>query len=450
MQLSDITIFSVSELNKKARTLLESSFNGVWVLGEISNLSRPASGHIYFSLKDNNAQIRCAFFRGAKQAISKQIQDGMQIKACGTISVYERGGDYQLIVNKIEPAGEGALKLKFEQLKLKLAQQGLFDFAHKKELPKFAQTVGIVSSPTGAVIRDIISVFKRRAPQVELVLIPTAVQGTQATAQIVKAIKLADAQNFDALIIGRGGGSLEDLWCFNEEEVALAIFACNTPTVSAVGHETDVAISDFVADVRAPTPSAAAEILAPDNADLLHRIQNLNQQLIRQINNLLAHNRLRLQGLHIVHPTEKLQQHAQHLDNLTANLKRAINTRLVHENNQLNYLKQSLRIDNVSREIKYNKDQVLNLNDRLDKNMQQILQTKQQQTQILMVKLQGANPLTTLERGFSVLQTTSGKLIHSTHQTKIGQVLTAKLKDGQLLVRVERNGVAPVNLSLFE
>jgi len=445
-----INILSVSELNKKARNLLETNFSSVWVEGEISNLSRPASGHIYFSLKDSNSQIRCAFFRGANQTISRKLQDGLQVKACGNVSIYERGGDYQLIVSKLELAGEGALKLKFEQLKQNLQQEGLFNFETKKALPQFAQRVGIVSSPTGAVIRDIISVFKRRSPQVELVLIPTAVQGEAATLQIAAAIKLADAQNFDALIIGRGGGSLEDLWCFNEEAVARAIFACQTPTVSAVGHETDISISDFVADVRAPTPSAAAEILAPDNANLLRQIQSLKQQLVSQIYNLLRSQKMAVQALKVRHPLEKLRQNAQHLDNLAENLKKAIGAKLTAEQNRLNYCKQSLRLDYLRRDLKFSFEQTADLNARLSQNMRQILQSKQQMAQILNAKLQASNPLATLDRGFSLLQTKGGKVISSTAQTKIGQTLTAKLKDGQLTLRVERNGVQLTNLSLFD
>jgi len=443
-------VLSVSELNKKARNLLEDSFNGVWVEGEISNLSRPQSGHIYFSLKDQVSQIRCAFFRGLNQNISFQMKDGLQVKVCGNVSIYERGGDYQLIVSRLELAGEGELKLKFEQLKRTLQQEGLFDYKSKKSLPKFVQTVGIVSSPTGAVICDIISVFKRRAPFVNLVLIPTAVQGEQATSQIVQAIKLADQQNFDALIIGRGGGSLEDLWCFNEESVARAIFACNTPTVSAVGHETDVSISDFVADVRAPTPSAAAEILAPDSSNLVTQIQSLKQQLVSKISYLIRSKSLYLQSLKLVHPNEKLRQKAQYLDNLQENLKRAIHKNLTAKNNYLARLKLSLRLDNLRGNLRFYAEKSLNLNDQLKNNFKQNLQIKHQKLQVLEIKLKSNNPLSTLEKGFSVLQTKKGKVISSVNQTKIGQALDVRLKDGNLTVRVERNGLEQVNLTLFD
>ncbi|WP_286785924.1 exodeoxyribonuclease VII large subunit, partial [Pseudomonas sp. UBA3153] len=255
----DRDILTVTQLNGRARLLLEDVFAQVWVEGEISNLAKPASGHLYFTLKDSTAQVRCALFRQNALRVRQALRDGLAVRVRGKVSLFEGRGDYQLILDSVEPAGDGALRLAFEALKGKLGDEGLFAAERKVALPAHPQRIGIVSSPTGAVIRDIISVFRRRAPQVALTLVPTAVQGREATAQIVRALQLADAQGFDALILARGGGSLEDLWCFNEEAVARAIDACVTPIVSAVGHETDVSIADFVADVRAPTPSAAAE-----------------------------------------------------------------------------------------------------------------------------------------------------------------------------------------------
>jgi len=450
MQAENIAVLSVSELNKKARILLEHSFTGIWVEGEISNLSTPASGHIYLSLKDSNSQIRCAFFKGANSSLKFKLRDGMQVKVCGNVSIYERGGDYQLIITRLEALGEGELKLKFEQLKRKLQQEGLFNYEVKKNLPKFVQTVGIVSSPTGAVIRDIISVFKRRAQQVELVLVPTAVQGEGATLQIVNAIKLADDQNFDALIIGRGGGSLEDLWCFNEEAVARAIFACKTPTVSAVGHEIDVSISDFVADVRAPTPSAAAEILAPDVANLVRQVGNLKQQLINNINNTFKQQKLRLQGLRVPHPSEKLQQNAQMLDMLQAKLIQAAKNNIYTNKHRFYGVVSKLRLDSFAYYLQVQTEKITNYQTKLRAVLEQKIKINSSQLQIYEARLQIANPLATLNRGFSVLQTQGGKIITSASQTKIGQSLVAKLKDGKISVRVERNGLKPVNLSLFD
>lgn len=245
----DREVLTVSQLNQRARLLLEDVFPQVWVEGELSNLARPASGHVYFTLKDSNAQIRCALFRQNALRVRQALRDGLAVKVRGKISLFEGRGDYQLIADTVEPAGDGALRLAFEALKEKLAGEGLFASERKRPLPAHPRRIGIVSSPSGAVIRDIISVFRRRAPQVELTLVPTAVQGREAVAQIVRALQLADRQGFDALILARGGGSLEDLWCFNEEAVARAVAACATPIVSAVGHETDVSISDFVSPI---------------------------------------------------------------------------------------------------------------------------------------------------------------------------------------------------------
>ncbi|WP_163027328.1 exodeoxyribonuclease VII large subunit, partial [Pseudomonas viridiflava] len=314
----DREVLTVSQLNGRARVLLEDVFSSIWVEGEISNLSRPASGHVYFTLKDSGAQVRCALFRQSAARVRQALKDGLQVKVRGKVSLFEGRGDYQLILDTVEPAGDGALRLAFDALKAKLSDEGLFSAERKVALPLHPQRIGIISSPTGAVIRDIISVFRRRAPRVELTLIPTAVQGREAINQIVRAIKLADSRGFDALILARGGGSLEDLWCFNEEAVARAIDACVTPIVSAVGHETDVSISDFVADVRAPTPSAAAELLAPDSSDLHRRVDNLHRRLVSRMQDRLMRERLRLEGIsrRLRHPGERLRQQSQRLDDL--------------------------------------------------------------------------------------------------------------------------------------
>lgn len=292
----DREVLTVSQLNGRARVLLEDVFTNIWVEGEISNLARPASGHVYFTLKDSGAQVRYALFRQNAARVRQALKDGLAVKVRGKVSLFEGRGDYQLILDTVEPAGDGALRLAFDALKEKLSDEGLFSAERKVPLPAHPRRIGIINSPTGAVIRDIISVFRRRAPNVELTLIPTAVQGREAVAQIVRALKLADARGFDALILARGGGSLEDLWCFNEEAVARAVDACVTPIVSAVGHETDMSISDFVADVRAPTSSAAAELLAPDSSHLTRQVENLHRRLVMLMRNRLTHDRLRLEA----------------------------------------------------------------------------------------------------------------------------------------------------------
>ena len=261
-------VLSVTELNRRARQLLEVHLSTVWVRGEISNLSMPSSGHWYFTLKDDKAQIRCAMFRGNNALLRFKPEHGMQVIARGRVSLYEGRGDYQLIAENLQVDGAGDLQIAFEQLKAKLEAECLFDEDFKQELPTLPKHVGVITSPTGAAIRDILSVFRRRFPAIKISIFPVPVQGVAAAPAIVRALQLANTQHdIDALILARGGGSLEDLWAFNEEIVARAVFASEIPVVSAVGHETDFTICDFVADVRAPTPSAAAELLSPDGAD---------------------------------------------------------------------------------------------------------------------------------------------------------------------------------------
>ncbi len=448
----DREVLSVSQLNNRARLLLEDVFAQIWVEGEISNLAKPASGHIYFTLKDSQAQVRCALFRQNAARVRQALRDGLAVKVRGKVSLFEGRGDYQLILDSVEPAGDGALRLAFEALKEKLAAAGLFSTERKRPLPTHPQRIGIVSSPTGAVIRDIISVFRRRAPQVALTLIPTAVQGREATAQIVRAIELADRQGFDALILARGGGSLEDLWCFNEEAVALAVAACKTPIVSAVGHETDVSISDFVADVRAPTPSAAAELLAPDSSDLRHRLDNLKRRLLLRIQDRLARERLRLDGIsrRLRHPGERLRQQAQRLDDLDMRLRRAFEQDLSRRHERLARLDGRLAGQHPGRSLALLRQRLDSLAERLPRATQQLLRQRRQTLAGLAQTLQIVSPLATLGRGYSILLDERGRAIRSAAQTQPGQRLKARLGEGELDVRVEDNHLTPVTLSLLD
>lgn len=448
----DREVLTVSQLNGRARVLLEDVFSSIWVEGEISNLARPASGHIYFTLKDSGAQVRCALFRNNAARVRQALRDGLAVKVRGKVSLFEGRGDYQLILDTVEPAGDGALRLAFEALKEKLGAEGLFSSERKVALPAHPQRIGIISSPTGAVIRDIISVFRRRAPQVELTLIPTAVQGREAIGQIVRALQRADSLGFDALILARGGGSLEDLWCFNEEDVARAIAACVTPIVSAVGHETDVSISDFVADVRAPTPSAAAELLAPDSSDLQRRIDSLQRRLLLQMQNRLAHARLRVEGLsrRLRHPGERLRQQAQRLDDLDMRLRRAFEQRLNQRRERLARLDTRLAAQHPGRTLALLKQRLDSLSERLPRAMREALKDRRQQLQATVQTLQVVSPLATLGRGYSILLDERGQAIRSASQTHNGQRLTARLGEGQLQVRVEDNHQTPVTLSLLD
>ncbi|MGE8498339.1 MAG: exodeoxyribonuclease VII large subunit [Pseudomonas sp.] len=448
----DREVLSVSQLNSRARLLLEDVFSGIWVEGEISNLARPASGHIYFTLKDSQAQVRCALFRQNAARVRQALRDGLAVKVRGKVSLFEGRGDYQLILDSVEPAGDGALRLAFDALKEKLGNEGLFASERKVALPAHPQRIGIVSSPTGAVIRDIISVFRRRAPQVALTLIPTAVQGRDATGQIVRALELADRQGFDALILARGGGSLEDLWCFNEELVARAIAACNTPIVSAVGHETDVSISDFVADVRAPTPSAAAELLAPDSGDLVQRLTSLHRRLQLTIKGRLAREQMRVDGLarRIRHPGERLRQHAQRLDDLDMRLQRALERQLNTRQERFARLQTRLAAQHPGRALMLLRQRLDSLAVRLPRAMNENLKERRLRLHSQVLTLNAVSPLATLGRGYSILLDDQGRAIRDAAQTRPGQRLKARLGEGELDVRVEDNHLQPVTLSLLD
>ncbi len=448
----DREVLSVSQLNNRARLLLEDVFSGIWVEGEISNLAKPASGHIYFTLKDSQAQVRCALFRQNAAKVRQALRDGLAVKVRGKVSLFEGRGDYQLIIDSVEPAGDGALRLAFEALKDKLSSEGLFATERKIALPAHPKRIGIVSSPTGAVIRDIISVFRRRAPQVALTLIPTAVQGREASGQIIRALQLADRQGFDALILARGGGSLEDLWCFNEEAVARAVAACATPIVCAVGHETDVSICDFVADVRAPTPSAAAELLAPDASELVQRLHSLQRRLIMRMHNRLERERLRLDGLtrRLRHPGERLRQHAQRLDDLEMRLARAFERQLNNRRERLARLQTRLAGQHPERTLQLLRQRLGSLAERLPRAMREGLKQRRLQLQSQVQTLHAVSPLATLGRGYSILLDERGRAVRRAADTHTGQRLKARLGEGELDVRVEDNYVQPATLSLLD
>jgi exodeoxyribonuclease VII large subunit len=337
-------------------------------------------------------------------------------------------------------------------LKEKLSAEGLFAADAKVALPLHPKRIGIISSPTGAVIRDIISVFRRRAPQVELTLIPTAVQGRDATAQIVRALGIADAKGFDALILARGGGSLEDLWCFNEEPVARAIAACITPIVSAVGHETDVSIADFVADVRAPTPSAAAELLTPDSSELVQRLYTLKRRLNLRMQHRLERERMRLDGLQrrLRHPGERLRQHAQRVDDLDMRLSRAFERQLKNRRERLTHLQTRLLSLHPERNLKLLDQRLQALSERLQRSMREGLKARRLQLHSQVHTLHAVSPLATLGRGYSILLDERGRAIRNAADTQPGQRLQAKLAEGELMVRVEDNHLAPITLSLLD
>ena len=436
----DREVLTVSQLNQRARSLLEDVFPQIWVEGELSNIAKPASGHVYFTLKDPNAQVRCAIFRQQASRVRELLRDGLLVRVRGRVSLYEGRGDYQMILDSVEAAGDGALRLAFEALKAALQAEGLFAAERKRALPKYPQRIGVITSPSGAVLHDIVSVFARRAPHVQLTLIPSAVQGREATAQIVHAISLADSAQYDAIIVARGGGSLEDLWCFNEEAVARAIAECQTPIVSAIGHETDVSISDFVADVRAPTPSAAAELLAPDRHELLQQLRNTQHQLTLRINTQLQRQHTQLQHLRqrLRHPRERLQQHSQRLDDLSLRLERAIRGTVQQQQQSCTHLDARLYVQHPREHLAQQQQHLLGLQQRLVRASQLSLKQAQLSLHSVLQTLQVVSPLATLERGYSILSSDDQQqIIRSVQSVQPAQTLKARLADGYLTVQVQ-------------
>ncbi|PVX42879.1 exodeoxyribonuclease VII large subunit [Pasteurella langaaensis DSM 22999] len=439
--MDNANIYSVSQLNHAAKMLLEGQLGQVWLTGEISNFSQPVSGHWYLTLKDENAQVRAAMFRLKNMRVSFRPQNGMQVLVRAAVSLYEPRGDYQLIIDAMHPAGEGLLQQQFEQLKMKLAAEGLFAQNLKKNLPHFCKTVGVVTSATGAALQDILHILKRRDPSLKVVIYPTAVQGKEATAEIVEMIELANIrQEVDVLIVGRGGGSLEDLWCFNEESVARAIFRSVIPVISAVGHEVDVTIADFVADVRAPTPSAAAELVSRNQDELLQQLHYKKQRLDMALDRIFA---LKAQALQEVqarlqhqHPKMRLQVQAQKTAQLEQRLY-AIIQRIMEKNRyKMTALNERLAKNPLPFRVQKQAQSVEQLNVRLELALKNHLSVRQHQLANLCGKLDGLSPLKVLSRGYSIAQNAQGQALISVSQTKSGERLHTRVTDGVIISQV--------------
>ncbi len=441
--MSDIDrdIYSVSRLNREARAVLEGNFPLLWVEGEISNLARPRSGHIYFSLKDEFAQIRCAMFRMRVGNLRFTPQDGMHVTARVKVGLYEPRGDFQLQVEHMEEAGHGALQRAFEALKQRLDAEGLFAAERKRPLPALPKRIGVVTSSSGAAIRDILTVLNRRFPAIPVVIYPTAVQGEGAANEIAAQIRLAGQRNeCDVIIVGRGGGSLEDLWAFNEEAVARAIYESPLPVVSAVGHEVDVTISDFVADVRAATPSAAAEMLTPDRDEWLYALQRIGQRLQRSLGQQLRLRRQKLDWLRkrLRDPAQQLQQRAQRLDELEQRLQHAQRHLLRHLQARLATDSARLQRHNPLARLQQHRQKQQQLSLRLRQAMQQRLKQLQLQLAAQAHALETVSPLATLSRGYAIVQAAQGgKVIRRSDEVKKGDALRTTLHQGELLCRVE-------------
>ena len=430
---------SISQLNLEAQGLLEGSFAVIWLQGELSNFSRPSSGHWYFSLKDNRAQISGAMFRNRNRLVDFTPQNGEQVLVRAKVTLYVPRGSFQIVVEHMEPAGQGALKAQFDALKAQLQAEGLFAQDRKQPLPAWPNQIGVITSPSGAAIRDILQVLKRRCPSIPVIIYPAAVQGAEAPAQLRQALQLAISRDeCDVLIIGRGGGSLEDLWAFNDEALTRAVAACPIPIVSAVGHEVDTGLTDFAADLRAPTPSAAAELVSPDLSVVSQRFGTLQRRLKWVMAQQLRGPKDRLR--HLTHrlrsPRHHLEQSSQRLDELQARLQRQMRHQLRLTESRLLPAQQRLARVSPERLLENRQQRLENLSARLPKPVLRALDQQQQQLANLSKRLDTASPLQTLARGYSI-SFKGSKAVRSVNQQKPGDTVTTRLKDGEFSARIE-------------
>ncbi len=433
--LQSPAIFTVSRLNQTVRSLLEREMGQVWITGEISNFTQPASGHWYFTLKDDTAQVRGAMFRNSNRRVTFRPQHGQQVLVRASVTLYDPRGDYQIIVESMQPAGEGLLQQKYEQLKAALSAEGLFDQQFKQPLPTPAHCIGVITSKTGAALHDILHVLKRRDPSLLVVIYPTAVQGDDAPGQIVRAIELANArQECDVLIVGRGGGSLEDLWSFNDERVARAIFASRIPVVSAVGHETDVTIADFVADLRAPTPSAAAEIVSRNQTELLRQIQSSQQRLEMAMDFFIANRTRRFTQLNHrlqqQHPQLRLARQHTVLEKLRQRMRVALDNQLKQATVRQRRVGQRLNQQNPQPRIWRAQTRIQQLEYRLAESLRTQLGVTRERFGKAVTHLEAVSPLSTLARGYSVTTAADGNVLKQAKHVKTGDTLTTRLADG--------------------
>ena len=429
-------MFTVSELTGLLRSSIEEQFSDIWLEGELSNLRAPGSGHVYCTLKDKTSQIRAVLFRSSAVRLRFALQEGLQVIVRGRLTVYEPRGEYQIVLDTMEPKGVGALQLAFEQLKERLATEGLFDQDRKKSIPAFPRTVGVVTSLTGAAIRDILAVFRRRWPTLHVLIAPVQVQGESAGRQIAEALTaLNDLGSVDVIIVGRGGGSLEDLWSFNEEIVARAIAASHVPVVSAVGHEIDVTLADFVADLRAPTPSAAAEAVVPVLAEIVERLRELTVRAGQVMLRHCAFERQRLdagiRGVTDVH--FRLQEAAQRTDDTVDRLREMVQQLLTAGRERVHEVQRDLSVLNPILAIKQGLATVPQFSKRLEGQMGAILAQHRYRIHATLAQLNTLSPLAILGRGYSILQTVpAGQILHRANDVEVGQEMVAQLASGRL------------------
>ena len=429
-------VYTISRLNREAKLLLEGSFPPLWVEGEISNLARPSSGHLYFCLKDAGATVRCALFRSQLRLLNVALRDGMHVMVRARVTLYEGRGEYQLIVEHLEDAGEGALRRAFDLLKARLAQEGLFDLARKKQLPLLPRRIGIISSPSGAVLHDIVTTLRRRFPSIPVLLYPVPVQGEGAGARIAEAIRVAGVRrDCDVLILARGGGSLEDLWAFNEEVVARALVACPIPVVCGVGHETDFTIADLAADVRAPTPTAAAELVSPDQNEWRERFRHIEAHLLRRLQERLRNHAQRLDYLaaRLIHPRARLETLDHRLHALSHRLLLAQSRRLHGAHRVLNRLVNGLERCSPLARLRALQLDGRHLHERLHGAITQCLRRERERLTHVARALHTLSPLATLDRGYAIVRdATSGAILRDAATVAPGDSIEARLARGAL------------------
>ncbi|AQW57557.1 exodeoxyribonuclease VII large subunit [Vibrio owensii] len=430
-------IFTVSRLNAEVRLLLENEMGIVWLVGEISNFSAPVSGHWYLTLKDSCAQVKCAMFRGNNRRVTFKPANGNQVLVKARLSLYEPRGDYQLIIESMQPEGDGRLQQEFEALKMKLAAEGLFAQTNKQPLPEHPKRVGVITSKTGAALYDILDVLKRRDPSLPVVVYPTMVQGEEAAIQIAQAIGRANSRDeCDVLIVGRGGGSLEDLWCFNNEILARTIAASQIPIISAVGHEVDVTIADFVADMRAPTPSAAAELVSRDNSHKDQALVTRQHKLASAMRYYLTQQKQQsaqlMHRLERQHPSYQLQRQTQQLDELDMRLQRAMQRFITTRQQAVERKHHRLQLNSPVKRLAEQKSKLDRVEQKLLDAMDRKLLTMRHQLAIAAEKLDTVSPLATLKRGYSITQTEQGQVVTQAKDVKTGDVLVTRLSDGEL------------------
>ena len=434
-------ILQVSELTREVRFILESELNTVWLTGEISNFVAAGSGHWYLSLKDSKSQVRCAVFKGNNRRVRLSPRNGQQVLVRAKVSLYEPRGDFQLIIEQMEDAGEGLLRQQYELLKNKLNALGVFSQSHKKAIPEHIQSVGVITSPTGAAVKDIISVLKRRNPRINVIIYPALVQGEYASNDICHAIVQANSrQECDVLIVGRGGGSLEDLWPFNEESVVHAIYDSNLPVISAVGHEVDTTLSDYVADLRAATPSAAAELVASDSSELIDKIsvleQRLTQAVTRKIHTVQQQQNHLQHRLAQVHPEQQLLVQQQKHDELNLRLANVIQRLMTQSKQQPNNLQQRLMQLSPLKIITNQQEQVKRQEQRLISALQNNVQHKRDSFVNLIEQIQLVSPLATIARGYSITRNKENEVINSVSQVVLNEEITIQVTDGEIKAKV--------------